>query len=146
MDYLGFFAVTAGQGARERAEKLKNNGEYLKSYLLQALAMGLVEAFAEVIHQKMRSLWGFPDEPEQSAENIRKGKYQGIRVSPGYSVCPDLGLQKKIFNLLRPEEAGILLTETLMMDPEASITALVFSHPEARIFPVKQTIFEETIT
>ena len=122
MDYLGIFAVTTGEGIREQAEKLRSKGEYLKSYLLQVLALELVEGFAEILHEQMLTIWRLPK--------------QGIRVSPGYPLCPDLEDQKKIFRLLKPEEAGMVLTESLMMDPEASITALVLSHPEAKIFPI----------
>lgn len=124
IDYLGMFAVTTGEGIREQAEDLRTKGEYLKSYLLQVLALEMVEGFAELIHEEIRSLWGLPK------------KHQGIRVSLGYPICPTLEDQKKLFGLLKPEEVGMELTESLMMDPEASVTALVFSHPEAKIFPV----------
>jgi len=123
MDYLGMFAVTTGEGIREQAEKLRNKGEYLKSYLLQVIALEMVEGLAEKIHEEMRAV------SEQK-------KHQGIRVSLGYPICPNLDDQQRLFRLLKPEEVGMALTESLMMDPEASVTALVFSHPEAKIFPV----------
>lgn len=134
MDYLGMFAVTAGEGVREQAESLRSKGDYLKSYLLQVLALELVEAFAESIHEEIRSVWGLPN--VKAEKGSKKNSYQGIRISPGYPVCPDIEDQKKVFRLLKPEEVGIILTEGMMMDPEASITALVFSHTEAVIFPV----------
>lgn len=135
-DYIGMFAVTTGLGIKERAENFRLKGEYLKSYLLQALALELAEAFAEHIHERIRRIWGLPENAAQATEGQPKGKYQGIRVSPGYPSCPELEDQRKVFRLLKPEEAGIVLTEGLMMDPEASITALVFSHPKAKIFNV----------
>lgn len=122
-DFLGLFALTAGQGVKEQAEIFRSKGEYLKSYLLQVLALELAEVFAEKIHEEMRRIW-------------RLEKNQGIRVSPGYPICPQIEDQRKIFRLLRPEEIGVSLTEGFMMDPEASITALVFSHPQAKIFKV----------
>jgi len=121
IDYLAMFAVTTGLKISEQAGNYKENGEYLKSFLLQALALEMAEAFAEHLHEEIRNIWGL-------AEN------QGIRVSPGYAIFPEIESQKKIFRLLEPEEAGIVLTDGMMMDPEASITALVFSHPQARIF------------
>jgi len=134
-DYLGMFAVTTGEGVSGRAEDLRAKGEYLKSYLLQVIALEMVEGLAERIHEEMRSVWGLPADRE--VDPTRKTKeYQGIRVSLGYPICPEIEDQKKLFRLLKPEEVGMVLTESLMMDPEASVTALVFSHPEAKIFPV----------
>lgn len=133
-DYIGMFALTTGQGIREQAESYRDQGEYLKSYLLQVLALELAEAFAERLHEKIRLAWGFPDNSELSIQDKLHGKYQGTRISPGYPLCPQIEDQKKIFRLLKPEDIGITLTESLMMEPEASITALVFSHPKARIF------------
>jgi 5-methyltetrahydrofolate--homocysteine methyltransferase len=131
------FALTTGRGVKEQAEILRSKGEYLKSFLLQILALELAEAFAEKIHEKMGSIWGITENPDlKLVDNKLKGKYQGIRVSPGYPICPQLEDQRKIFKLLRPEEVGIALTESLMMDPEASVTALVFSHPQAKVFKV----------
>ncbi|WP_241236187.1 methionine synthase [Brevibacillus marinus] len=134
MDYVGFLAVTAGAGIRDQAERWKQAGEYLRSHLLQALALELAEAFAERLHQIMRDLWGFPDPPEMTMAERFAARYQGIRVSFGYPACPDLEDQAKLFRLLKPEDIGIQLTEGFMMDPEASVSAMVFAHPEARYF------------
>lgn len=136
MDYLGMFAVTAGQGVREEAQKLKEQGEYLESYVLQALALELAEAFAERIHHMMRDSWGISDPVEMTMKERLAAGYQGLRVSFGYPACPNLEDQTKLFGLLQPGDIGIELTEGLMMDPEASVTALVFAHPEARYFSV----------
>jgi 5-methyltetrahydrofolate--homocysteine methyltransferase len=137
MDYVGFLAVTAGEGVRELAEQWKAEGNYLNSHMLQALALELAEAFAERLHQIMRDRWGFPDPASMTMKERFAAKYQGIRVSFGYPACPDLEDQKKLFRLLVPEEIGIRLTDECMMDPEASVTAMVFAHPEARYFSVK---------
>jgi len=120
-DSVALLALTTGLGVKEQAELYKENGEYRKSYLLQALALELAEAFAEHLHREIRFRWGIPPT-------------QGIRVSPGYAVFPDLENQQKIFRLLQPEKIGIKLTENMMMEPEASVTALVISNPAARIF------------
>ncbi|MCH5585430.1 methionine synthase [Shimazuella sp. AN120528] len=134
MDTVGFFAVTAGKGVRELAENWKNNGSYLYSHMIQALALELAEAFAERIHQIMRNAWGFPDPLEMTMKERFGARYQGIRVSFGYPACPDLEDQSKLFHLLKPEDIGIELTEGFMMEPEASVSAMVFAHPQARYF------------
>jgi len=136
MDYVGFFAVTAGKGIREMAEKLKNEGRFLESHALQALALETAEGFAEFVHRQMRDRWGFPDPTSMSMKERFAAKYQGQRFSFGYPACPDLEDQKKLFTLIQPEDIGINLTDGFMMEPEASVTAIVFSHPEARYFNV----------
>ena len=82
----------------------------------------------------IRDRWGIPDSPELTMEERFRTKYRGIRVSFGYPACPELADQEKLFRLIHPEEIGISLTEGFMMEPEASVTAMVFSHPEARYF------------
>jgi 5-methyltetrahydrofolate--homocysteine methyltransferase len=136
MDYVAFFAVTAGQGIREQALKWKEEGDYLKSHALQALALELAEGFAERIHQEIRDKWGFPDSPDFTMQDRFQAKYRGQRYSFGYPACPNLEDQAKLFGLIHPEEIGIRLTEGFMMEPEASVTAMVFAHPEARYFNV----------
>ncbi|MGX6446063.1 methionine synthase [Neobacillus sp. K501] len=136
MDYVGFFTVTAGRGIREKAEEFKGTGRFLESHALQALALETAEGFAELIHRQMRDRWGFPDPLDFSMQDRFAAKYQGQRFSFGYPACPDLEDQKKLFKLIHPEEIGIELTEGCMMEPEASVSAIVFAHPEARYFNV----------
>ncbi|HXG62437.1 MAG TPA: methionine synthase [Planctomycetota bacterium] len=133
-DYVCFFVTTTGGGIRERAEELKGRGEYLLSHTLQALAIEAAEAFAEKLHRDLRTLWGFPDPPGLTMIDRFQAKYQGIRVSFGYPACPNLADQEKLFRLLRPEDVGVRLTEGHMMDPEASVSALVFHHSQAEYF------------
>lgn len=136
MDYVGFFAVTAGKGIRTQAEKLKAEGKFLESHALQALALESAEGFAELIHRQMRDAWGFPDPASMTMQERFSAKYQGQRFSFGYPACPELEDQTKLFKLIGPEEIGIELTDGFMMEPEASVTAMVFAHPEARYFNV----------
>ncbi|WMJ17634.1 methionine synthase [Geobacillus proteiniphilus] len=136
MDYVGLFAVTAGHGVRELAQRWKEEGEFLKSHAIQALALEIAEGFAERIHQIMRDRWGFPDDPDFTMEERFAAKYQGQRYSFGYPACPNLEDQEKLFRLLHPEDVGIRLTDGYMMEPEASVSAIVFAHPEARYFNV----------
>ena len=133
-DYVALFAVTCGSGVRELAERWKDEGRYLRSHMLQALAIECAEAFAEMLHARLRTQWGFPDPPELTLSDKLKAHYRGIRVSFGYPACPNLADQRILFDLLRPEQIGLGLTEGFMMDPEASVSALVFHHPEARYF------------
>ncbi|HSF04179.1 MAG TPA: methionine synthase [Methylomirabilota bacterium] len=133
-DYLAAFVVTCGTGVRERAEALKTRGEYLKSHALQALAIECAEAFAEMLHARLRTLWGFPDPADLAIADKLKGHYRGVRVSFGYPACPNLADQAELWRLLGPEQIGVTLTEGFMMDPEASVSALVFHHPQAKYF------------
>jgi 5-methyltetrahydrofolate--homocysteine methyltransferase len=133
-DYVALFAVTCGRGVRELAETYKERGEYLRSHLLQALAIECAEAFAEMLHSRLRTQWGFPDPLDLTLAEKFKAHYRGVRVSFGYPACPNLADQRILFDLLRPEQIGLTLTEGYMMDPEASVSALVFHHPEAKYF------------
>jgi 5-methyltetrahydrofolate--homocysteine methyltransferase len=136
MDYVGFLTVTAGSGVREIAEKAKHEGNYLYSHLVQAVALEVAEAFAERIHQLMRDKWGFPDSADFTMKERFSARYQGVRVSFGYPACPNLEDQAKLFNLLEPSKIGIQLTDEYMMEPEASVSAMVFAHPKGRYFSV----------
>jgi len=133
-DYVALFAVTCGAGVRELAERWKEEGQYLRSHALQALAIESAEAFAEMLHARLRTQWGFPDEPGLALQDKLKAHYRGIRVSFGYPACPNLADQRILFDLLQPTQIGLGLTEGFMMDPEASVSALVFHHPEAKYF------------
>ncbi|MEO3944565.1 methionine synthase [Gorillibacterium sp. CAU 1737] len=138
MDYVGFLTVTAGHGIRELAERYKNNGDYLRSHAVQACALEIAESFAERVHQMMRDTWGFPDPAEMTMKQRHGARYQGIRVSFGYPACPNLEDQEQLFRLLKPEDIGIHLTEGHMMDPEASVSAMVFAHRQAQYFNVEK--------
>ena len=136
-DYLGAFVTTCGEGVRAQAAAWKDAGEYLKSYALQALAIEAAEGFAELLHQRMRRMWGFPDAPDLTRKELFQAKYRGLRVSFGYPACPDLEDQAVLWRLLEPDRhIGVELTEGFMMDPEASVSALVFHHPDARYFSI----------
>jgi 5-methyltetrahydrofolate--homocysteine methyltransferase len=135
-DHLALFVVTAGAGVRERAEEAKATGRYLFSHGLQALAIETAEACAEWLHRRIREDWGFPDPPTMTMADRFTSRYRGKRYSFGYPACPNLDDQAGIWMLLRPEEIGVHLTEGMMMDPEASVSALVFQHPDCTYFTV----------
>ena len=134
-DYVCLFVTTIGPGVRCLAEQWKERGEYLKSHVLQVLALEGAEAFAELLHQKIRQMWGFPDPPDITMGDLFKARYRGVRVSFGYPACPRLEDQEKLFRLLDVEQQiGVRLTEGYMMEPEGSVSAVVFHHPQAKYF------------
>ena len=128
------FVVTAGQGVRERSEDAKQKGEFFLAHGLQALAIETAEACAEWLHRRIREDWGFADPADMTMQERFTSKYRGKRYSPGYPACPRLEDQQGIFTLLRPQEIGVELTDGFMMDPEASVSAIVFHHPDCAYF------------
>jgi len=137
-DHVAMFVVTAGHCVRERAEAWKQEGEYLKSIAIQALATETAEGAAEWLHRRIREEWGFPDSPTTTMQDRFTSKYRGKRYSFGYGACPNMEDQKGIFELLRPEDIGVHLTEGMMMEPEASVSALVFHHPDCAYFTAEE--------
>ncbi len=132
MDVIGLFCVTAGDGVREQARHWLDDGEYLKAHAIQALALETAEAFAERLHARMRAHFGVVE--DLTKKEMWQARYEGRRYSFGYPACPDLEDQRKLWRLLRPEEIGVQLTEGDMMDPEASVSAIVFHHPDAEYY------------
>jgi 5-methyltetrahydrofolate--homocysteine methyltransferase len=135
-DHIALFVTTAGDGVRDQVEAWKSQGEYLKSHAFAALALETAEAAAELLHAKLRAAWGFPDAADLTLEDKLAARYRGKRYSFGYPACPDLAFQRQLFRALHPEQIGVHLTEGDMMEPEASVSALVFHHPDARYFGV----------
>lgn len=135
-DSVALFVTTAGVGVRQQVEEWKRQGEFLKAHAFAALALETAEAAAEWLHRKLREDWGIGDPPETTLADRLQARYRGRRYSFGYPACPDLAGQRELFRLLRPEEIGVRLTEGDMMDPEASVSALVLHHPDARYFGV----------
>lgn len=136
MDYVGFMVVTAGHGVREQANALKEQGDYLRSHAIQAVALEVAEGFAERLHHMMRDIWGFPDPQDMTMKQRLGARYRGMRVSFGYPACPNLEDQALLFDLMKPEDIGVHLTDGYMMEPEASVSAMVFAHPQAHYFNV----------
>ena len=136
-DYIGAFAITAGHGVDDIAKKLREEMEDGKAILVQACADRLAEAFAEMLHQKVRSEWGIQE--NLTNDDLIEEKYQGIRPAAGYPSCPDHTEKATLWKLLDVEKrAGISLTESYAMWPAASVSGLYFSNPEARYFAVDQ--------
>jgi 5-methyltetrahydrofolate--homocysteine methyltransferase len=137
VDHLALFVTTAGEGIRALADQLKAQGDFVKMHAVQALALETAEAYAELLHAQLRSMWGFPDAPGLTMLERFRAEYQGKRYSFGYPACPRLEDQEKLFQVLEPESLGVRLTDGCMMDPEASVSALVFHHPQATYFAVQ---------
>jgi 5-methyltetrahydrofolate--homocysteine methyltransferase len=133
-DHLALFVVSAGACIRERSEEWKQAGEFFKAHAIQALAIETAEGTAEWLHRRIREDWGFPDPPTTTMHDRFTSKYRGKRYSFGYAACPNLDDQVGLFQLLRPEDIGVHLTEGMMMEPEASVSALVFHHPDCAYF------------
>ena len=120
---------------RELGEHLKAEGSYLRSHIVQALAIEGAEALAELLHKKIREMWGIADPAGTTKKELFQARYHGTRVSFGYPACPRLEDQTELFRLLGVTEAiGVELTEGFMMDPESSVSALVFHYPQAKYF------------
>jgi len=138
-DHLVLFVVTAGAGIRERAEEWKRAGEFFKAHAISTLAIETAEGAAEWLHRRIREDWGFPDPPTLTMHDRFTAKYRGKRYSFGYAACPNLDDQQGLWKLLRPEDIDVHLTEGMMMDPEASVSALVFHHPDCAYFTADET-------
>jgi len=149
-DYISAFACTGGIGCHEQRQKFEAKGEIDKAILLEAVADRLAEAFAELIHLKIRkTLWGYSPDENISLEDMLKVKYQGIRPAHGYPSQPDHREKKTLWDLLevdRLTDNKLELTESYMMMPSASVSALVFAHPEAKYFSVGQINMDQVKT
>ena len=137
VDYIGAFAVTAGHGCQELAERFDREQDPYNSIMVKALADRLAEAFAEYLHKQARAEWSYGKDENLSPEELIQEKYRGIRPAPGYPAQPDHTEKPIIFDLLNAGEAtGITLTESFAMYPAASVSGLYFAHSEAHYFAV----------
>lgn len=135
-DYIGGFAVTAGIGIEKWIKKFQDDNDDYNKIMLQALADRLAEAFAELMHHRVRTeFWGYAGNESFTNEELIKEEYRGIRPAPGYPACPDHTEKITLFKLLDAEKrAGIKLTEGLAMYPASSVSGLYFAHPKSRYF------------
>ena len=139
VDYLGGFAVTTGIGIEALLEECKAQNDDYSYIMIQAVADRLAEAFAELMHEKVRrEVWGYEKGPKQTIEELIKEKYVGIRPAPGYPACPDHTEKEKLFQLLDANRLGIHLTESFAMHPASAVSGWYFSHPESKYFPVSK--------
>jgi 5-methyltetrahydrofolate--homocysteine methyltransferase len=144
-DYIGAFAVTAGIGIDEHVKRFEKDHDDYSAIILKALADRLAEAFAELMHLKVRKeYWGYSSSENFTNEQLIREEYPGIRPAPGYPAQPDHTEKRTIWNLLDVEKStGIVLTESLAMVPTASVSGLYFSHPQAHYFGVGKITKEQ---
>ncbi|MEJ7832463.1 MAG: methionine synthase [Nocardioides sp.] len=137
-DHVGGFAVTAGIGLTERVQAFKDDLDDYNAILIESLADRLAEAFAERLHQRVRTeFWGHETDESLSQDDLLAERYQGIRPAPGYPACPDHTEKLTLWELLDVEAAtGITLTESMAMWPGASVSGWYFSHPQSQYFVV----------
>jgi len=134
-DYIGAFAVTI-HGAKKHIDHFAADHDDYNKILVQILADRFVEAFAECLHQKVRKeYWGYEKNENLTSEELIKEKYKGIRPAPGYPACPDHTEKLKLFELLNvTENIGIEMTESLAMNPPASVCGWYIAHPQSHYF------------
>ncbi len=136
-DYIGLFAVTAGLGVEKKEAQFAADHDDYSAIMLKALADRLAEAFAERLHQRVRTdLWGYAPDEQLTNEELIAEKYRGIRPAPGYPACPDHSVKADLFRVLAADEVGMGLTESLAMTPAASVSGFYLAHPEAKYFNV----------
>jgi 5-methyltetrahydrofolate--homocysteine methyltransferase len=137
-DYMGAFAVTAGAGIDELVSGFEAAHDDYNAILTKALADRLAEAFAELLHLRVRrEFWGYAQDEALDNAALIKERYQGIRPAPGYPACPDHTEKLVLFDLLRAQEsAGIALTESFAMLPTASVSGYYFWHPQSQYFGI----------
>ncbi|MBV6647740.1 MAG: methionine synthase, partial [Cyclobacteriaceae bacterium] len=145
-DYIGGFAVTAGIGIERLIEKYEADHDDYNSILVKAIADRLAEAFAELMHERVRKeFWGYSTQESFENEELIKEVYQGIRPAPGYPACPDHTEKNTLFKLLDPDgQTGITLTESFAMYPAAAVSGFYFSHPQSRYFGLGK-IYEDQV-
>jgi 5-methyltetrahydrofolate--homocysteine methyltransferase len=136
-DHIGLFAVTSGLGTEKKERQFLDDHDDYSAIMLKAIADRLAEAFAERMHQRVRTdFWGYaPDEALSTAELVAE-KYTGIRPAPGYPACPDHSVKAAMFEVLAASEIGMTLTESLAMLPAASVSGFYLAHPAATYFNV----------
>jgi 5-methyltetrahydrofolate--homocysteine methyltransferase len=136
-DYVGLFAVTAGLGVDAKERQFLAAHDDYSAILLKALADRLAEAFAERLHQRVRTeFWGYAPDERLSNEDLIAERYRGVRPAPGYPACPDHSVKRAMFRVLHAEEIGMGLTESLAMTPAASVSGFYLAHPDSTYFNV----------
>ena len=135
-DYIGAFAVTAGINAKESSEEYEKENDDYNAIMVKTIADRLAEAFAELMHQRVRKEWGFPDKSGITNQDLLKEKYRGIRPAFGYPACPTHEEKVKLFRILDADKIEVRLTENYAMTPAASVSGLYFANKKSRYFSI----------
>ncbi|MCK4923216.1 MAG: methionine synthase [Bacteroidales bacterium] len=147
IDYIGAFANTTGLGIEKKIKEFEDSNDDYSSIMLKALADRFAEAFTELLHEKVRKeLWGYNKDENLNFDQMLLEEYKGIRPAHGYPACPDHSEKEILFNLLDKEQkTGITLTESQSMFPAASVSGLMFAHPESKYFFVGKISKDQVI-
>jgi 5-methyltetrahydrofolate--homocysteine methyltransferase len=136
-DHIGLFAVTAGLGIEKKERQFTEAHDDYSAIMLKALADRLAEAFAERLHQRVRTeLWGYAPDEQLDAAALIQEQYRGIRPAPGYPACPEHSVKRDMFRVLAAKDIGMGLTDSMAMTPAASVSGFYLAHPEATYFNV----------
>ncbi|QWE16571.1 methionine synthase [Polynucleobacter sp. AP-Nino-20-G2] len=136
-DYLGCFAVTTGHGVEKKAAEFRAKNDDYSAIMLQSLADRLAEAFAELMHHRVRTdLWGYATDEILTNDQMINEEYRGIRPAPGYPACPAHEVKKDLLRVIGSEDIGMTLTESMAMNPASSVSGFYLAHPDARYFNV----------
>jgi len=136
-DYIGLFAVSAGMGMEKRLAQFEAAHDDYSAIMFKSLADRLAEAFAEYMHERIRTdFWGYAADEHLDTDALIKEQYQGTRPAPGYPACPDHTVKADMFKLLQCEEVGMTLTDSFAMQPAAAVSGFYFAHKEAKYFSV----------
>ena len=136
-DYIGLFAVTAGLGVEKKEAQFAAEHDDYSAIMFKALADRLAEAFAERLHQRVRTdLWGYASDEALDVNALIQEQYRGIRPAPGYPACPDHSVKRAMFEVLQAGDIGMGLTDSLAMTPAASVSGFYLAHPQAQYFNV----------
>jgi 5-methyltetrahydrofolate--homocysteine methyltransferase len=136
-DYIGLFAVTAGLGIEKREAIFQGKHDDYGSIMLKAIADRLAEAFAELMHERVRKdLWGYAADESLGSEALIREQYRGIRPAPGYPACPEHAVKRAMFDVLGAADIGMTLTENYAMHPASSVSGFYLAHPQAKYFNV----------
>ena len=136
-DHIGLFAVTAGLRLEKKERQFTEAHDDYSAIMLKALADRLAEAFAERLHQRVRTdLWGYASDEQRDLVALIQEQYRGIRPAPGYPACPEHSVKRDMFRVLGAEDIGMGLTDSMAMTPAASVSGFYLAHPEATYFNV----------
>ena len=135
-DIVGFTFASSGLNITDFEKKIYDNGQFTRYYQVHGLGVELAEASAEILHKQIRLDLNIANNEKPTLNDVQMKQYQGCRYSPGYAACPDLALNRTIFDLLKPEEFGVELSETYQIHPEQSTVAIIVPNKEAKYFNI----------
>lgn len=135
-DTVAFSFVSSGLSITDFEKNIYDEGSFVRYYQVHGLGVELAEACAELVHKQVRLDLNIVDKEKPTLSDVRMKQYQGCRYSPGYAACPDLAMNRDIFDLLKPEEFGVELSETFQIHPEQSTVAIIIPNKEAKYFNI----------